>query len=119
MNPTIASLITTARPLQVILEKLSDGQFSAWMVALPDCRVVADLREAAIEALKLQSKERMKSIEIIEMPDISQENPWLQFLGVLKDDQEFAAWHDRLWAEKQRMDDDEEILTIEEMMEMA
>ena len=63
MNPAIASPITTAKPFQVILERLSDGQFSAWMVALPDCRVVADSREGAIEALELRSKERMKSID--------------------------------------------------------
>ena len=63
MNPAIASPITTAKPFQVILERLSDGQFSAWMVALPDCRVVADSRGGAIEALDLRSKERMKSTD--------------------------------------------------------
>ena len=46
-------------------------------------------------------------------------NRWLQFWGMLKDDQEFAAWHDRLWAEKQCINGDEEILTVKEMMEMT
>jgi hypothetical protein len=120
MNIAIAtpptSLATSA--LQILLEALPDGQFAAWALALPDCRVVADSREGAIAVLETRLKERRGAIELIALPAVVEENPWLQFCGVLKDDEEFAAWHDRFWAEKQRIDENEEILTVEEMMGM-
>jgi hypothetical protein len=120
MNIAIAtpSISLATSTLQILLEALPDGQFAAWALALPDCRVVADSREGAIVALEARLEERRGAIEVIELPAVVAENPWLQFCGVLKDDEQFATWHDRFWAEKQRIDEDEEILTVEEMMGM-
>jgi hypothetical protein len=121
MNIAIAnpptSLATSA--LQILLESLPDGQFAAWALALPDCRVVADSREGAIAALETRLEERRGAIEIIEIPllfTVSAEHPLLKLAGVLKDDADFAAWHDRFWAEKQQIDEDEELTSIEELM---
>ncbi len=119
MTITIATPPTST--LQILLEALSDGTFMAWAVALPDCRVVADSREGAIEALERRLEERMVSIDVleIEIPITPAKQPLWKFSGILKDDPMFAEWHDRFWAEKQRIDDDEEILTIEEMLKMS
>ncbi len=123
MNIAIAtppiSLATSA--LQILLEALPDGQFAAWALALPDCRVVADSREGAIEALQVRLKERRGAIEVIEIaiPITPAKHPLWKFAGILKDDPMFAEWHDRFWAEKQRIDDDDEILTVEEMLKMS
>lgn len=66
MNTTIAtpttSLATSA--LQILLEALPDGQFAAWALALPDCRVVADSREGAITALESRLEERREAYGI-------------------------------------------------------
>jgi hypothetical protein len=121
MNIAIAtppiSLATSA--LQILLEALPDGQFAAWALALPDCRVVADSRDGAIAALEARLKERRGAIEVIEFPgafNVSSEHPLLKLAGVLKDDADFVAWHDRFWAEKQQIDEDEELTSIEELM---
>jgi hypothetical protein len=111
----ISSPITT---LQAVVETLPDGHFAAWMSALPDCRVVAESRAEAIVALELHMEKRLGSIEVIEMPIESTplaEHSLLKLAGVLKDDADFAAWHDRFWAEKQCIDDDEQV-SIEELM---
>ena len=124
MNIAIAtpptSLATSA--LQILLESLPDGQFAAWALALPDCRVVADSREEAIDALEARLEERRGSIEVIELPGVRttlEDHPVMKFAGIFKDDPDFVAWHDRFWAEKQRIDDNEEILTVEEMLRMG
>jgi hypothetical protein len=111
------SLATSA--LQILLEALPDGQFAAWALALPDCRVVADSREDAIEALELRLEERRGAIEVIELPGVRtalEDHPVMKFAGIFKDDPDFVAWHDRFWAEKQQIDDSEELTPIEELM---
>jgi hypothetical protein len=121
MNFAIAAPLNRATNefIQVLVEALPDGQFAAWAVALPDCRVVASSREGAIESLEVQLAERMKAIEIVELPthwSPVSTHPVLKLAGALKDDADFAAWHDRFWADKQRIDDDEELTSIAELM---
>ena len=95
MNKTIVtpptSLATSA--LQILLESLPSGQFAAWALALPDCRVVADSRDGAIEALEARLQERRGTIEVIELPGLvatPEEHPVMQFAGIFKDDPDFA-----------------------------
>ena len=95
MNIAIAtpptSLATSA--LQILLEALPDGQFAAWALALPDCRVVADSREGAIVALEERIEARRGAIEVIELPGVSpmpEAHPVMEFAGVFKDDPDFA-----------------------------
>jgi hypothetical protein len=121
MNITIVTPPTSlaTSTLQVLLEALPDGQFAAWALALPDCRVVADSRDGAIVALETRLEERRGAIEVIEFPgaiDHPEEHPVMKFAGVFKDDPDFAAWHDRFWAEKQQIDDPEEVTSIEDLM---
>ncbi len=111
------SLATSA--LQILLEALPDGQFAAWALALPDCRVVADSREGAIAVLETRLKERRGAIEVIELPGVRttlEDHPVMKFAGIFKDDPDFVAWHDRFWAEKQQIDDSDELTAIEELM---
>jgi hypothetical protein len=95
MNFAIATPLNRATNefLQVLVEALPDGQFAAWAVALPDCRVVAPSREEAIESLDVRLEERMVRLEIIERPTTltnSTEHPAMKFAGMFKDDPDFA-----------------------------
>jgi hypothetical protein len=107
----------------ILLEQQADGQVTAWVAEWPDCRVVAASREMAIAALKAMLDEKGKTIEIEPLliqpvKAAAPEHPIMKFVGVFKDDPDFIAWHDRLWAEKQRSKDDGEILSVEECMQV-
>lgn len=90
--------------LQVLVEALPDGQFAAWAVALPDCRVVAPSREEAIGSLDARLEERMARLEMIERPATlsnSIEHPAMKFAGMFKDDPEFAEIVAEMRAERE------------------
>ncbi|MFM2432730.1 MAG: hypothetical protein RLZZ511_3944 [Cyanobacteriota bacterium] len=108
---------------RMLLEQQANGQIVAWVAELPDCRVVAESREAAIGQLEALIEKRMAGIDAVEFqPRLNSftpaEHPALKFIGIFKDDPDFTAWHDRLWAEKQRNKDDDEILSIEECLQV-
>jgi hypothetical protein len=106
------------------LANLENGQVAAWITEWPDCRVEAESREAAIEAIQVLLADRLKTIEVIPFPapisakpaSSQTDNPWEPLYGLLKDDADFAAWADEFWAEKQRSHDDDEILSVEECL---
>jgi hypothetical protein len=103
---------------------LENGQVAAWITEWPDCRVEAESREAAIEAVQVLLTDRLSTIEVIPFPapisakpaSSQTDNPWEPLYGLLKDDADFAAWADEFWAEKQRSHDDDEILSVEECL---
>jgi broad specificity phosphatase PhoE len=102
---------------------------AAWIAEWPDCRVTAAGREDAIEAVKQSLATKLEAVEIVSlrMPfaqqtielatEESPEHPAMKFVGILKDDPNFAAWADGFWAEKQRSHDDEAILSLEEFLQ--
>jgi hypothetical protein len=102
----------------ILLETLEQGQVSAWISEFPECKVVADSQEAAIEALKTFLNQRMATVKVMPL-QLSTENfedPWLSLCGILKDDASFTEWSDRFWAEKQQNIEDDEILSVEESL---
>lgn len=113
----------------IVLETLADGQVAAWIAEWPDCRVTAAGREEAIGAVKQSLAAKLETVEVVSvsMPFATQaielapgervEHPALKFVGILKDDPNFAAWADAFWAEKQRNHDDEEVLSLEEFLQ--
>jgi hypothetical protein len=107
----------------ILLESQADGQVAAWVAEWPDCRVVAESREMAIAALKAMLEDKGKTIEIepLLIQPVAAEtsgHPMMKFVGIFQDDPDFIAWHDRLWAEKQRNKDNDEILSVEECMQV-
>jgi hypothetical protein len=113
----------------IVLETLADGQVAAWIAEWPDCRVTAGGREAAIESVKQSLANKLEAVEVVSLPipfapqtvelasEAPPEHPAMKFVGILKDDPNFAAWADGFWAEKQRSHDDEEILSLEEFLQ--
>jgi hypothetical protein len=117
--PAVAP-ISAAIDWHMAVVNLENGQVAAWITEWPDCRVEAESREAAIEALQVLLADRLKTIEVIPFPAPiaiqSAEHPAMKFVGVLKDDPDFVAWSDEFWAEKQRSHEDDEILSVEECL---
>jgi predicted RNase H-like HicB family nuclease len=113
----------------IVLETLADGQVAAWIAEWPDCRVTAAGREDAIASVKQSLAAKLEAVEVVSLPiplarqsielapGALAEHPAMKFVGVLKDDPNFAAWADGFWAEKQRSHDDEEILSLEEFLQ--
>ena len=94
--------------LQMVVETLPNHQVAAWMVALPDCRVVAESKEAAIVALEARLETRMRAIEVIDFPGLAgkpMEHPVMKFAGIFKDDPDFAEIVAQMRAERE-LDDD-------------
>lgn len=74
----------SSTPLQMVVEKLSEYQVAAWMIAFPDCRVVAESKELAIVALGERLQERINAIEVIDFPGKFVEHPALGFLRMIQ-----------------------------------
>ncbi len=78
-------------PWHLLLETLADGKITAWVAELPDCRIIADSREAAIAALEPLIEQRTAAIEAISFqPNLSAaEHPSFQFIGIFEDNAAF------------------------------
>jgi hypothetical protein len=81
-------------PWHLLLETLADGKITAWVAELPDCRIVADSREAAIAALEPLIEKRTAAIEAVSFqPKLSTtepaEHPSFQFIGIFEDNADF------------------------------
>jgi hypothetical protein len=114
-QPTSASTLTW----HILVETLDQGQITAWVAELPECRVIAESQEAAIAALEVLLNQRMAKIKVISLQLSSEnsEDPWFKLSGLLKDDASFIEWSDRFWAEKQQKIEDE-VLSVEESLRM-
>jgi hypothetical protein len=96
MNLPIGAL-ETIKPMDwhLMLESLADGQVAAWVAELPDCRVIAASKEAAVAALEPLVDQRMSTIESVvfqsqlKISELS-EHPAMKFIGVFENDDDFA-----------------------------
>jgi hypothetical protein len=111
MNLPIASVKASA-PMawHLMVESLADGQVAAWVAELPDCRVVAESRDAAIAQLEPLVDERMAAIDAVEFqPQLNSltgtEHPALKFIGVFENDPDFADILADMRAERELTDD--------------
>jgi hypothetical protein len=105
-------IVAAAAPMtwHLLVETLHNGQVAAWVAELPDCRVVAASREAAIAQLEPLVQERMAAIEVLPSPFQSQvsdpkPHPITEFFGIFKDDPDFAEIVAQMRAERE-LDDD-------------
>ena len=104
----------------VIVETLSKSKVKAWIAEFPDCHVVEDSPESAIQELERLFKQRMANIQVLplELSSQTKENPWLRLSGMLKDDDSFATWSDRYWDDKSQDYQADETLSLEECLEV-
>ncbi len=111
MNLPIATVEPTA-PMtwHLMVESLADGQVAAWVAELPDCRVVAGSRDAAIAQLEPLVDERLATIDAVEFqPQLNSftaaAHPALKFIGVFENDPDFADILADMRVERELADD--------------
>jgi predicted RNase H-like HicB family nuclease len=100
--------------LNLVLEKIAGGRSLARVMELPDCQAEASTDEQAIAQLQEIITQRFAKARIIplEIPlELSsippvRENPWLEFIGMFKGDEDFAAIATELRAEREMDLDD-------------
>jgi hypothetical protein len=104
--------LETMKPMDwhLMLESLADGQVAAWVAELPDCRVIAASKEAAVAALEPLVDQRMATIESVvfqsqlKISGLS-EHPAMKFIGVFENDADFADILADMRTERELTDD--------------
>jgi hypothetical protein len=96
--------------LHMMLEPTDDGRSVASVLELPDYRVEAQTEAEAIDGLRILVTERFARSNIlpleVPMGDVraaitpADENPWVRFAGVFKDDPYFADIAEELRQER-------------------
>lgn len=117
MNLSLSQPMPTAT-WRILLETLDLGQVAAWVAEFPECKVVAESQELAISALEILLKKRLATIKVLplQLSTESSENAWVSLCGSLKDNVSFIEWSDHFWAEKQQDMDEDEMLSVEEIL---
>jgi len=87
----------------ILLEPIEPGQITASIAELPHCHFTASTREAAINGIEILVRDRLAKIEIIPFPS-HRENPWLEFIGMFENDDDFHAIASELRAERELID---------------
>ena len=89
-----------------LLEERSDGKIVGTIAELPDCQVSATTQEDAIAELQRLTRDRVTKMTVVPFSmDVNveaeqEENPWLEFMGMYKDDPIFAEIAAELRAER-------------------
>jgi hypothetical protein len=89
-----------------LLEERSDGKIVGTIAELPDCQVSAMTQEDAIAELQRLTRDRVTKMTVVPFSmDVNieaeqEENPWLEFMGMYKDDPIFAEIAAELRAER-------------------
>ena len=91
--------------LHVLLKQTETGRTIAAIAEISGCQVEADTREAALSELQQLLSDRLINMEILPLTlPVAQpirENPWTEFIGMFKEDTEFAELADELRAERE------------------
>jgi hypothetical protein len=116
MNLPIAT-VAAAAPMvwHLMVESLTDGQVAAWVAELPDCRVVAGSRDAAIAQLEPLVDKRMAVIDAVEfhlpIQTTPQPHPLDDVPSIDKHDPAFIEFMAKLRADRE-LDDDNPAYTV-------
>ena len=97
---------------QVLVEKLPDRLFSAFVIGVPDVVAEGATVEEALNKAKTLLKERLATsrlftIEAEEAPAGVVANPWLETHGVLRDDTTFDDWVEEIAKYRREIDGEE------------
>jgi hypothetical protein len=115
MNLPIANPPQSTAAWRFLLETLTDGRVTAWVAELPECRVTAASRAAAIAQLEPLVHERMAGIETVEfhlpIQAMKQPHPLDDVPSIDKDDPAFIEFMATLRANRE-LDDDNPAYTI-------
>jgi hypothetical protein len=106
---------TTTLSWRILLESQADGQVLGWVAEWPECRVVAESEDAAIEQLEILFDERLNRVKVLQVPAQSEMDDRVQKImslpGIDKDDPNFIAIMAEMRAERE-LDDDNPAYTI-------
>jgi predicted RNase H-like HicB family nuclease len=89
----------------ILIENEKDGTVTATVIGIADCKSSGATEAEAIEKLKPLLQERLKQVKIvtleIEIPQT--EHPWMQIVGMYKDNPLFEEVLDSIKAERQQL----------------
>lgn len=87
----------------ILIEPSPDGQTTATVLELPSFQVKASDRETALQDIQQLLAQRLASAEVvsISIPTPGNENPWLKYGGMFRDDADFEAITQELQQERQ------------------
>ncbi|QLE56580.1 type II toxin-antitoxin system HicB family antitoxin [Nostoc sp. TCL26-01] len=85
--------------LHVLVEQAQAGHFIASVPELPNCVAEAENRTDAIAAVQEQVRVRLTNIEVLTLEVAN--NPWTDFIGMFKGDDDFASIAQELRAERE------------------
>jgi len=88
----------------ILIEPSTDGQTTATVLELPLFQVKASDRETALQEIQRLLAQRLASAEVVSVsiPTPGNENPWLKYGGMFKDDADFEAITQGLQQERQK-----------------
>jgi hypothetical protein len=96
-----------------LIETLSDDRVSAWVAQWPDCRVIADSRDDAIDALNEALEARLQRIEVLAKPERAMESEIVDdFPSWSKDDPGFIELM-RGFREERELEPDNPAYTVD------
>ncbi|MFH7026985.1 MAG: type II toxin-antitoxin system HicB family antitoxin [Heteroscytonema crispum UTEX LB 1556] len=75
----------------ILIENEPDGNVSARVIVLPDCKATGATKQEALTLLSQLLQKRLETAEIVTLEiELSKaEHPWMKFAGKYKDDPQF------------------------------
>jgi hypothetical protein len=117
MNLAVSPIAANTLKMTLSLQTLDSGRILAAVLEIPDCRVEAETREAAIVEINHLLSKRFQYAEFVALelpvsrlstPNHSElESPWTKLFGLFKDDPIFAEIAAEMQAEREIEDDTE------------
>ena len=97
-----------ASTYKILVEQTADGQSSATVLELPDCRVIEITPQEAVSQVQSRLTARLATAQVIsvQIPAPQTQNPWIEFAGMFRDDADFADIAQALRSERNSTEDE-------------
>jgi len=84
--------------VHILVEHTDSGNFIASVPELPNCRSEATTRSEVISSVKEKVKTQLENLEVLKLEVTN--NPWIEFIGMFKDDDDFKKLAQEIRDEK-------------------
>jgi hypothetical protein len=93
----------------LLVKTMPSGQVEASVLEMPSCRVQADSRDSAIEALRFNLAAEIQYAEVVncQMLIRGAKPSWLKFAGIFEHNTDFAEIVDEIQAQRDAWGDEE------------
>ena len=97
---------------QILVENGTNELYTATVVGLPDCRAQATTAQEAVAKVRRALAERLEQAEIVwvDIPNTTQEHPWMKHAGVLADNPLFDSAMEHIAAYRRELDEDPDVV---------